>query len=180
MPIDRRTLLKYGLFGTAVLTVGGIGLTLRPTAMVAPRSPLKVLTEQEFSILVAFADVALTSHDGSWPDHRAMGIAEEIDAGLEPMHPGVISEIKALLAVLESALVGVVADARVSTFSACSLAKRCAIVESWRTARTEVFRIGFLALNGFVLAAYYNRPEVAAKIGYPGVPEWIQQRRAAP
>ncbi|MCP4873626.1 MAG: hypothetical protein GY898_33485 [Proteobacteria bacterium] len=179
MPIDRRTLLKYGLFGTAVLTVGGIGLTLRPTAMVTPRSPLKVLTEQEYSIFVAFADAVLTGEEG-WPDHRALGIVEEIDAGLEPMHPGIIGEVKALLGVLESALAGVVLDARVSTFSACSLEKRCAIVESWRTARTEVFRIGFLALQGFVVAPYYNRPEVAAKIGYPGMPAWIHERRVMP
>jgi len=179
VPIDRRTLLKYGLAGTAVLAVGGVGLALRPTLLRTPATPLQTLSEQEFSILAAFSEAVLAGDD-SWPDPTALGIAEEVDGALALLHPGIIGEIKQVLALLESALAGALLDARLSTFTSCSLAKRCAILESWRSARTTVFRVGFAALQGFVVGAYYNRPGVGTHIGYPGVPAWVTARRLQP
>ncbi len=182
MSFDRRTLLKYGLGGAALLTAGGIGLALRPTAMVAPARPLRALTEQEFSILVAFAEAVLAGDDAGepWPDARELEVSEEVDAALALYHPGVLGEVKSLLALLESAVAGLLLDRRIATFSGCDLRKRVEVLESWRTARVRVFRTGFQALHGFVVAAYYNRPETHARIGYPGVPDWVTQIRTAP
>jgi hypothetical protein len=177
--IDRRTFLKYGLVGSGILALGGIGLSLRPTVLVQPASSLRILTEQEFSIFTSFGEALLDGEPG-WPDPTRMELIEEIDASLELLHPGIQGEVSLLLGLLESALAGVVLDARITTFTGCSLRERAEILDSWRGARVRVFRTGFLALHGFITAAYFNRPEVAAKIGYPGVPDWIHRQRAMP
>lgn len=179
MTVSRRSLLKLGLAGSAVVAVGGVGLSLRPTTMVSPATPLVCLSEQQFSVTAAVADTLLPPRDG-WPRPHELGIAEEIDANLSRCHPGVIREFKQVIGLLESALVGLLVDRRWSTFTGCSPERRARVLESWRLGRSATLQSCYLALNGLVVGPYFSRPEVHAQVGYGGVPEWINELRMAP
>ena len=178
MGVSRRTILKYGLGGTAVLALGGIGLSLRETRLLQPQVALQVLSEQEYSILSAVADTILPGTDG-FPSAREAQIAERIDDALVACHPGVQKEFKQVLSLLESAVAGFILGARTSPFSTLPEAQRWQVLDSWRSARVRLFRTAFKALHGLVTASYYSLPSVHAQIGYPGVPPWVTAVRLA-
>ncbi len=178
MSASRRSVLKIGLVGSAVVAVGGAGLALRPTHLLAPGAPLRCLTDKQFSVLAAVADALLPERDG-WPRPGEIGIAEEVDATLACCHPGVRKEMGQVLGLIENALVGLLVDRRFTTFTGSSRERQRRILEGWRHSRSATLKACFLAVHGFVVAAYFNRPEIHALIGYPGVPSWITDIRLA-
>lgn len=171
MKLDRRQVLKYGLLGAVVLANAGFGLSQRGTVRRAPNRPLRVLDEREFAILAALSDRIAPAH-GEFPAASDLEVAERIDAFLEGAHPGVQSEFKQLLRLLENALAGLLLDQRLTTFTASSPEVQDRILEGWRTSRLRLRRTGFSALNGLVGATYYGSPETYAAVGYPGPPDF--------
>jgi len=178
MAVSRRTILKYGLGGASLLTLGGVGLSLRSTVLVEPQVKLRVLSIQEYSVLSAVADTILPGTQ-DYPSARSMQIAERVDDALFACHPGVQQEFKQLLGLLESAVAGFILGGRTSTFTALSPRHRWAVLDSWRNARIQVFRTAFKAIHGLIAASYYSLPTVHARIGYPGVPAWVTAIRLA-
>lgn len=178
MAVSRRTILKYGFGGASLLALGGLGLSLRSTVLVEPQSTLRVLNVQEYSILAAVADTVLSGTNG-YPSARSMQIAERVDDALYPCHPGVQKEFKQLLGLVESAVAGFILGGRTSTFTSLSPRDRWAVLDSWRNARTPLFRTAFKAIHGLVAASYYSLPAVHTRVGYPGVPPWVTAVRLA-
>ncbi len=175
---DRRTILKAGLLGSAVLAVGGVGLSLRPGIPRVPAATLRCLDERGFSTLAAAAEVLVPGGDGL-PAPDALQVAEKIDAVLAILHPGVQQEMQQLLALLENAFAGLLLDGRTQCFSACDRATRERVLASWQTARNPLLRTAFRALHGFCSGTYWAATEVHASIGYPGPQPWLLAARAA-
>jgi len=178
MRVSRRTILKYGLGGAGLLALGGIRLSLLPTRTVEPQTTLRVFSLEEYSILAAVADTVLAGSHG-YPHARETQIAERIDEALHACHPAMQAEFKQILGLLESAVAGFILGGRTSTFTSLSPQDRWAVLDSWRSARVQVFRIAFKALHGLVAASYYSTPDVHTRIGYPGVPPWVTAVRLA-
>ena len=175
---DRRTILKAGLLGSAVLAVGGVGLALRPGMPRAPAVALRCLDARAFSTLAAAAEVLVPGGDGL-PRPHEVRVAEAVDAVLANCHPGVQKEMGQLLALLENAFTGLLLDGRVQCFSACDLATRERVLASWQTARNPLLRSAFKAMHGFCSGVYWASDEVGALIGYPGPQPWLLAARAA-
>lgn len=175
---DRRTILKAGMLGSALLAVGGVGLALREGTPRAPAVALRVLDARGFSTLAAAAEVLVPGGAGL-PSPSEVQVTETVDAALAHCHPGVQKEMKQLLSLLENALAGLLLDGRPRCFSACDHATRERVLASWQTAYNPLLRSGFKALHGFCSGAYWSSSAVAPLIGYPGPQPWLLAARAS-
>ncbi len=174
---SRRSLLKKGLLGGAILLVGGTvpiffrsGLTLR-----RPKSPLRVLTETEYAIFAAAA-ARLCPGDNAgaaWPsaDAEAVDCATKVDALLFRLHPRAAAEFRKLLRVFENGLTGLVAIGSPTTFTRSSPEQQDRRLDSWRHSRVALFRSGYQAMKRLAHATYYSSPVTYAAMGYPGPPQ---------
>lgn len=171
MSVSRRTLLKYGLAGTALLAAGGVGLALRGTHLRAPSRELAVLSPQEYSILAAVAD-RICPENGNFPAASTIGVAEDLDELLRISDPAVGEELGLVLRLVENALPGLLLDGRFTTFTGSDPALQDRILEGMRTSRILARRTMFKALNGLVGATYYGNPAVWPAVGYGGPPRF--------
>jgi len=186
---SRRTFLKRGLFGSAVLLLGGGGLALYPSREVAsPGGALRVLEPRSFQVLAAFAARVVTVA-GADPG----AIARSVDKMLASAPPETHAKMNALLGLFENALPGLLLDGRVQPFTRLSPDAQDRVLESWRRSRLAVRRTGFQALRKLCLAAFYAEETSWAAMGYHppsglnamayddskvGTPEWLEAQSA--
>lgn len=187
---SRRSFLKKGLFGGVVLALGGAGLALYPSAQVgAPTGPLVALQPASFQVLVAVASRIVTVA-GSDP----VAIAHGVDQALTRLPAEVQVDFNKLLGLLESALPGLLLDARVQPFTRLSPESRDRVLQGWGASRLEIRRTGYQALRKLCLAAYYSEASSWAPLGYEppsnlnagayddskaGTPEWLEAQAKA-
>jgi len=171
MGLERRTFLKIGLSGAAMLAVGGIGLGIRSSVLVEPSGPLHCLTPRQYSIFSAIADCIISPTE-AMPQIQDLGVVEQIDDMLRHVHPADRGQILQVLALLENALSGFILDGRFQTFTATSREARVRILEGWRTSRLSVKQQAFVALHGLCVAAYWGHPDAYIFAGYSGPPDF--------
>jgi hypothetical protein len=184
---SRRRLLQTGLLGGALLALGGTGLALYPSREVgAPTSPLVCLSSRSFQVLVAVAR-RVVSAKGADP----VAVAHGVDRALSYALPETQAEVDKLLGLFENALPGLFLDGRVLPFTRLSPTSQDSVLESWRTSRITVRRVGYQALRRLVLAAYYMEESSWGPLGYAppsglsamayddsevGTPAWLRAR----
>jgi hypothetical protein len=156
-------LVAVGSVGAA----GGTALLLQPTARRQPGTPLKVLDERAFSVLVAVADRICPGAAGL-PPASELGVAEKVDALLDRAHPGIARDVSSILALLENPLAGLFLDGRPRPFTSCTIEEQDHILERWRTSGIFVRRTAFRALHGLCSGAYWSDPRTYSFTGYPG------------
>jgi hypothetical protein len=170
---DRRAFIQRGLVGGGVLVLAGaLPLALRSTMRRSPSAPLRLLSEDEFSVLAA-AIARLVPGEGAgagWPTAASLRCAEKIDGVLALAHPDIGSDFKRLLRLFESGLVGAVVAGSPRPFTRASTSDQDARLEAWRRSRFELLRSGYQALKRLAHAAYYASPETYALVGYLGPP----------
>lgn len=171
MAPSRRTLLKYGLAGTALLAAGGVGLALRASVLREPRVPLTVLDRRQFSVLAAVADCLCPAVDGL-PSAWEVEVPEKVHALLVMKAEADAEEFALVLDLVENALVGLVLDRRFTTFTGSSPAVQTAVLEGMRSSRLATRRTMFTALRGLITASYWSDPRVYPHTGYPGPPDY--------
>ena len=176
MKLNRRTILKYGLAGSLLLGIGGVGLSLQETKRVASQKPLQVLSETEFSILYAIADILLPA-TGSFPAAHTVQVAEGVDETLAHSHAEVQAEIKQALLLIENAFAGFVLDQRTRPFTQLSQAEQDEALAAWKTSKIMLRRKAFKALNALCSGAYFAAPQTHALVGYSGPPQHILDMR---
>jgi hypothetical protein len=166
---SRRSLLRRGLLGGALLATGGAGfLALRAGRRVAsPGDGLRVFSEQEFAVLDALAHRLVAPLPG-WPTVEEVGVARAVDRIVERVEPSAQAELKQLLALFDNALAGFVFGGRTQPFTALDGAAQDKVLEEWRDSRVSLRRTGYSALRTLVLAGYYQSPLTWKPIGYPG------------
>ena len=172
----RRRFLQAGLAG-AILLGGAWWLTWRRGEEVqVAGGPFAVLTPLEGSILLAAARRVLPPPPFPSPD--AVRVAERVDAFLGMSHPGVQRDAKRLLALFDSAIVGLALDGSPVRFRAASPERQDARLRAWSESRLAVRRTGFRGLRRLICSAYYSSPATWSAIGYPGPPELGAARAA--
>lgn len=165
--MDRRSFLKKGLLGGALLALGGAGLALRPGRHLAsPTQPLRVLDDRTFQVVVAIAGrvVAL-------PDADPVAIAHTVDASLSRVAPDAQTEVAQLLGLFENALPGLLFDGRVTPFTALDSDAQDRVLEAWRDSRLALRRSGYQALRKLCLGAHYGDPRTWPALKYGGPPD---------
>ena len=169
--MNRRTVLRFGLGGAALLAVGGIGLSLRGGVPRAPARPLQALSEREFAVLAAVADCILPGGEG-FPSAAELQVAERTDALLAASDPRVVEELGSLLRLMDNALAGLLLGGSPTPFTALSAAEQEALLTSWRDSSLALKKGAFKALRSACLLAYFTNPGSFAAVGYPGPPDF--------
>lgn len=179
--LTRRKLLKRGLFGGALLALGGSAVlaSREGLSLPLPSEGLQVLGPREYATLQALARRAFPARPG-WPDADAARVAFSADGLLARGDASVAKEVKALLGLFDNALAGLLFTGRVTPFSRLSPEAQDAAFEDWRTSRLVFRRTAHHALRTLVYSAYYMHPAVSAATGYvppegfhdPNAPVW--------
>ncbi len=175
---SRRAVLRTGLFGTALLLVGGAGLGLSSSTVRNPPPGLKVLSARMWTVLDALSDVMCPGGEGR-PAASELGVAALLDTQLSTMHPADAADFGRVLLLLDNALVGLLFDGRPRHFADAPPDVQAQILASWRDSRLLVRRQAYKALRGLVMATYWAQPGTYAWSGYPGPPDFGQARAPA-
>lgn len=162
MKSNRRTFLKRGLFGGAVLLLSGVGLSAIPGSHVAdPVEPLAVLDDRAFQVLVAVARRVVVAKD---VDHVAL--VHRIDASLTHTVPEARADVVKLLHLFDSALAGVLFDRRPVPFTRMSAEEQDAVLLDWRESSLALRRSGYHALRKLCLVSHWGQEASFAAVGY--------------
>ena len=164
--MDRRSFLKKGLFGGAVLALGGTGLAFYPTLRLAePRIPLLVLDDRAFQVLVAIAGRIAPA------DADPVAIAHGADQSLLYLAaPEAREDLKKLFGVFENALPGALLDFRAAPFTRLGPEAQDRVLASWRDSRLSFRRGAYQVLRKLCLGRYYLEETSWPGIHYPGPP----------
>lgn len=168
--ITRRSLLKRGLWGGALLAVGGAGaLAFRGTRL-APPPPegLQVFDLAQYSVMDAFCRRVVTPLQG--PSAEELRVAFNADRVLTRASPDVQKEVKQLLGLFENALAGLLFAGVTQPFTRLSPQAQDEVIRDWSVSRLELRRTGYQALRTIALASYYGADETWAASSYPGPP----------
>jgi hypothetical protein len=169
--LHRRTVLQAGLVGAAALAVGGVGASVLTPPGPEPDAPLRALSLGEFRTLAAVADRMFESD--TLPSARDLRVAEGVDALLATLHPGAVADVKQVLDLLDSAIVGLVLDGRAAPFARCAPDLQRQILRGWATSRIPTLRTAYRALHGLCMGVAWSDPRLHAAAGYPGPPEGL-------
>jgi hypothetical protein len=165
--VNRRGFVKKGLFGGALLVLGGgSGLWLFPSRAVArPTRALAVLDEPAFQVVCAIAARVVPLDDAD-----PAAIAHGVDEALARAPVEAQRDLKRLLGLFENALPGLLLDGRTAPFTRLGPAAQDRVLESWRDSRLVLRRGGYNALRKLCLAAYYVDPRTWKALRYIGPP----------
>jgi hypothetical protein len=168
----RRSFIKRGFFGGAVLALGGVGgLALRRGADVAlPAEGLRVLGKREYAVLEAIARRVVTPQPG-FPTPDEVRVAFTCDRVLALADETSQVEVRQLLELFDNALAGFLLGGRITPFTKLSSEAQDEVLREWMTSRLELRRTGYMALRTLVTSAYYGNPATWAAVGYPGPPK---------
>lgn len=167
----RRRFVQGGLVGAVLLAGAGGWLALRrPRVVAVVGGPWAVLTPEEAAILLAIARRIVPS-GAPFPTPEAVRVTERADAFLGMSHPGVRRDVRRLLALFDSPVLGLALDGSPFRFRTASPARQDARLSAWAECRLAVRRTGYRALKRLVCSAYYSSPETWASVGYPGPPD---------
>jgi hypothetical protein len=145
-------------------------LALRSTAMRTPTTPLKALTDRQYSILYAVAERLCPGDPAGLPSASELGVAEKVDLHLYRSHPGVAKEFGILLLLIENALVEMISEGVTTTFTNSTSAVQDQILDGWKGSGVTFQRTAYRALLGLCMATYWSDPRTHAWLGYPGPP----------
>lgn len=169
--VSRRRLIQMGIGGMALLGLGGVGLSLRPTVNRIPKRPLQVLDPRAYSVLAAITQRLIPKGD-LFPLPHEVEVAEKVDTLLASLHPADAADFVKGLLLVENALVGFLLDGRTQSFTASSPDRQDRALENLRTSRLPIRRSVYRAIYGMVCGAYWSSPKTYAACGYGGPPEF--------
>jgi len=179
--LSRRSLIKRGVVGGALLAAGGAGfLALRGGASVTlPADGLLVFSPAQFAVLDAVARRMVRPRPG-WPTVDEVGVARAADRIAARVEPSAQKELRQLLGLFENALAGLLFGGRTRPFTRLDGAEQDAVLAEWRDSRLPVRRTGHAALRTLVLAGYYQSPSIWPAVGYSGPPGIFQDGPSQP
>lgn len=160
----RRTWLKVGLLGGAVLgAAGGAALLFKP----APRDPAQSDSARRVlrAVMPALLSGALPAEAGARATELAAGLERTIAAIAEfPLATRL--ELGELFDLLDSALGRWLAG--IGDWEAAGDGEIVAFLQRWRTHSFDLFQVGYQALHDLVLGPWYAAPSTWQALGYPG------------
>jgi len=163
--MQRRTLLKLGLFSGAVFALAGGGAAL----FYEPGWRFGRLTEVGRGVLGHVARAVL---DGSLPaDATQAALAahlDRVDATVRAMPPATQRELSNLLAVLALAPGRIALAGLTTDWPSAGAAQIQSALQSMRTSRISLRRQAYQALRDLTHAAYFSSNASWAQMGYRG------------
>lgn len=170
--IPRRSVLKRGLFGGALLALGGGGyLALRSGREVPlPKDGLLALSAREYATVHALAERIVAPRSGT-PTVDQVNVGSNVDHILARADEGVRAELRQLLGLFENGLANFVFGGRPRPFTRMSPEEQDRVLAEWRDSAIVIRRTGYQALRTVMMAAYYASPMIWAACAYGGPPQ---------
>ena len=175
----RRSFLKKGVLGGALLALGGIGVlaSRRTRPVPLPSEGLLVLDWREYAVLMSIASRLLPGGEG-FPSISQAGVGLRADRALSLAEPNAANEVKQLLRLFDNALAGFLFGGRVRPFTALSSEEQDEVLAEWQSSGIELRRTGFQALRTLAVASYFAAPLSWPAVHYPGPPQGFHQPEA--
>jgi hypothetical protein len=175
--VNRRSFLRAGLFGSAMLTVGNLSLTAPATG---ERRPARVLDDGERELLACIAERMVDTGEPGAPELRETAALDAMEHALASLDPGLLGQLRWALWLLD--MWPALFELRFTRFRALSAPDRDASLEDWRTSSWTARRRVFYALRNLAMLGYWSQPETWRLIGYGGPwlgkPAGAETRRA--
>ena len=175
-----RRRLAFGVLGGVTLAgLGGLGLAMQRTRRPAPPSQeLLILTLDEHAIVSAVAARVCSPPGPDVPGADALEVGLLADRFLSRSEPEQIADVKTVLAIFESGLVGALVLQRTSPFTQLEAADQDRVLLAWRDSSVLLQRTIARALMGLTTALYFGHPRAWPSLGYPGTLDHAALRRA--
>jgi len=161
--VRRRTFLKLGLAGGALLAAGGAASWL------AVRDPVSNRREVLAGVVPAILDGALPADAAQ----RAPAIGQAtaaVEAAIAALSPAAQDELAQLFALLALAPTRLALAGLAQPWREAGVAEVSAVLQRWRTHRLELLQSAYHALHDLVAGSWYAEPAHWAAIGYDGPP----------
>ena len=159
----RRTVLKAGIGGTALLALGAT------VSLLVGRDPVRDREQVLRAVIPAILDGALPTDEAQRSAAISATLADTLTAlaGLAPETQRELTQLFALLAIapLRRVLAGVPVD-----WSSASVAEVSDFLRSWRTHRLGLLQGAYHGLHELVTGPWYAQPGHWQAIDYPGPP----------
>lgn len=169
--LSRRTIVRGGLVSLLLVGLGGVGLALQKSQLIAlPKEGLRVLTPEQYAVLCAIAARICPPKAPGVLDAQELGVGLTIDRMLEYADDDLKAGITTALGIFESGLVGAAFLERTAPFTTLSPELQDRVLIAFRESKVAVRRTIFRSFAGLVGSVYYGDPRVWPSIGYPGPP----------
>jgi len=176
---SRRSLLRGGIGGSLLLGLGSVGLALQSTTRGrAPSEALRVLTRDEYAIVQSVASRICPQPAPDVPGADGVDVGVQVDRLLEYVGPEGSADVKTVLALFESGLVGALFFERVKPFTQLDPESQDRVLLAWRDSSIALRRTVYRALSSLTASTYYADPRTWPGIGYPGPPNPTALREA--
>jgi hypothetical protein len=177
--VSRRRLAFGALGGLTLVGLGGLGLAMQRTRRPAPPSQeLRVLTLDEHAIVSAVAARTCSPPGPDVPGADALEVGLLADRFLARCPDEQIEDVKTVLAIFESGLVGALVLQRTSPFTQLGDADQDRVLLAWRDSSVLLERTIARALMGLTTSLYFGHPRAWPSLGYLGPPDHAALRRA--
>lgn len=167
-PVGRRTVLRLGTTGAALLALGGgagAWITAGYPALLAPTDAPVALSVKEFAVVRALVDALFPADDG-FPSGLDLGVHQRVDEELWAASDRTRSDLKSGIQLIEHLppLYG-----KLHRFTALPREARAEVFAAMtRSSRSTIRQIA-IALKQMVQLFYYGNEQVWPHIHYDGV-----------
>ena len=169
--LSRRSLLKIGLLGGAVLATAGVTVTLVDRFASAPAQGHLALRPADLPILAALVPVML---EGAVEPKRlsdaARNTIQGLDHQLAHLSPEMLKLTRQMLDVLALPVTRGPLTGIWSGWESASPEAVRHFLARWENSALALLRMGHASLLQLVMMAWYAQPESWAHCGYPGPP----------
>ncbi len=169
--LSRRSLLKVGIFGSAVLTTAGGIASLSGCSVSTPANGFRVLRSNDLSFLRTLVPVVLagTAPATQMPNNTETTL-QGIDYSLSYFPHESLKQVQQLFDLLTMAVTRGPLTGIWGRWEDADNASVHAFIQRWENSSVGLLNAGAEALKQLPLAAWYAAPGAWAACGYPGPP----------
>lgn len=168
--LSRRTLLKTGLIGAALVSVGSAALLLSPSRAESVPGKLALFDAKEAAILAALARRLCPAAPNS-PGADAIGLVSLLDKALLGADEEAVKGLKVGLAIFDNALTGALFGERMRPFSQLDGEAQDAMIRNWQMSSVPFRRMLIHGLSALTMSVYWGDPRSWPSTGYGGPPD---------
>jgi len=169
--LSRRSLLKVGLMGSALLATAGLTASLSGCSASTPKAGFAVLRETDLPLLQALIPVMLAGAVA--PAYMPQAISatlENLDYSLNHVSPELLKLTVQLFDVLAMPVTRGPLTGVWGSWENASPADVQAFLDRWQNSSIGLLKMGHASLLQLVMMSWYSREESWAHCGYPGPP----------
>ena len=179
MGLSRRTFLKTGIVGGAVLATGGLltrGTFWGNGAQLGSFDgvPFRFLTRKDQQLMRAVVPVVLTGAIQGDPAQlraRAESVIAGVDRAIAGLQPAVQKELRQLFNLLNLAPFRMACAGVWSPWEDATPTAVDGFLNRWQNSSVSLFRSAYDAIQQLTCACWYGNPHSWTAIGYPGPPQ---------